>query len=130
MKTKFLFVILFACAAVAATSAQTDNQEDKRIRFKSGESSATVTGGVPRGETVSYILKGKKNQTMTVKVSSTESNAVFKIKNRTTGYFLPGAGEYDDASSWEGTLPSDGDYRIIVGSTRGGTEYTLIVTIH
>jgi hypothetical protein len=66
---------------------------------------------------------------MKVTISSIENNAVFKIKNRTTGYFLSNAGELDDASDWEGTLPMDGEYRIIVGSTRGGSEYTLFVEI-
>lgn len=123
-------MILFACACVSVTFAQTDNQDDKRIKFKKGESSATVTGALPRGETTGYVLKAKKDQVMTVKISSTENNAVFKIKNRETGYFLNNAGELDDATEWEGALPSDGEYRIIVGSTRGGAEYTLKVTIH
>jgi hypothetical protein len=125
-KLKFLIVLLFITVMAVNTSAQSD----KRIKFKRGESSATVSGGVPRGETKGYLAGASKNQTMIVSIASVESNAVFRIKDLKTGYFLPGAGEYDDATSWEGALPSDGDYRIIVGSTRGGTEYTLIVTIH
>ena len=125
-KIKILLALLVLCAAVINTSAQSD----KRIKFKRGESSATVSGGAPRGETVGYLVGASKNQTMIISVASVENNAVFQVKDLSTGYFLPGAGEYDDATSWEGTLPSEGDYRIIVGSTRGGTEYTLIVTIH
>lgn len=130
MQSGIFLILLFTCVSVTITFAQTDNQGEKRIKFKRGESSATVTGAVPRGETTGYILKAKKDQVMTVKITSTESNAVFKIKNRETGYFLNNAGEFDDAMEWEGALPSSGEYKIIVGSTRGGAEYTLIVTIH
>jgi hypothetical protein len=126
LKIKILFLLLIFCAAAINTSAQSD----KRIKFKRGESSATVSGGAPRGETAGYLVGASKNQTLIVSIASVENNAVFQIKDLNTGYFLPGAGEYDDASSWEGTIPSKGDYRIIVGSTRGGTEYTLIITIH
>ncbi len=130
MKTKILFVILFTCAAFTSISAQTDNSPDKKIKFKRGESSATIKGAAIRGEVINYILKAGKEQTMKVSIASVENNAVFQVKDLSTGYYLTNAGELDDATSWEGTLPSDGEYRIIVGSTRGGTEYTLIVTIH
>jgi hypothetical protein len=126
MKLKILIVFLFALVAVMNTSAQSD----KRIKFKKGESSATVSGGAPRGETSGYLVKASKDQTMIVSVASVENNAVIMIKDLSTGHLLNGAGDLDDATSWEGVLPSSGDYRIIVGSTRGGAEYTLIVTIH
>ena len=124
-KIKTLLILLFISIAVLSAEAQSDIV----IKFKKGESSASVSGGAPRGETSSYKLTAKKNQLMKVSISSTESNAVFKIKNLTTGYFLPNAGELDDASEWRGILPSSGDYRIIVGSTRGGTEFTVFVEI-
>jgi hypothetical protein len=126
LRIKILFILLIFCGAAINTSAQSD----KRIKFKRGESSATLSGGAPRGETAGYLVGASKNQTMIISIASVENNAVFQVKDLNTGYFLPGAGEYDDATSWEGILPSKGDYRIIVGSTRGGTEYTLIVTIH
>lgn len=126
LKLKIFIVLSF----IILTAVNSNAQSDKRIKFKRGESSATLSGGAPRGETAGYLVGASKNQTMIVSIASVENNAVFQIKDLNTGYFLPGAGEYDDASSWEGTLPSKGDYRIIVGSTRDGTEYTLIVTIH
>mgnify|MGYP006330794903 FL=1 len=66
---------------------------------------------------------------MVVTISSTEDNAVFRIKDRSSRYYLDGAGEIDDAMKWEGTLPSDGEYKIIIGGTRGNAEYTLTVSI-
>ena len=66
---------------------------------------------------------------MVVTIMSVEDNAVFQIINKKTGNYLPGAEDGTDIKRWEGYLPSTGDYKIIVGSTRGGTEYTLKVTI-
>jgi len=108
------------------TAAQVTN---KRIKFSKGESSATVEGAVIRGEEDSYLVGAKKNQLMVVTIMSLEDNTVFRIIDRTTGYYLDGAGEFDDAKRWEGSLPSGGDYKIIVGGTRGNAEYTLKVFI-
>lgn len=125
-KLNTLLVLLMIFAAAGINSQVND---DKRIKFKKGESSATVAGSVIRGEEDSYILNASKNQKMIVTLSSTEDNAVFRIKDRSSRYYLDGAGEIDDAKKWEGTLPSDGEYKIIIGGTRGNTEYTLMVFI-
>lgn len=125
-KLNILLVLLMIFAAAGINSQVND---DKRIKFKKGESSATVAGSVIRGEEDSYILNASKNQKMIVTLSSTEDNAVFRIKDRSSRYYLDGAGEIDDAKKWEGTLPSDGEYKIIIGGTRGNTEYTLMVFI-
>jgi len=66
---------------------------------------------------------------MIVTIMSIEDNAVFRIVDRETGYYLDGAGELDDSKRWEGSLPSKGDYEIIVGGTWGNAEYTLKVFI-
>lgn len=125
-KLNILLVLLMIFAAAGINSQVND---DKRIKFKKGESSATVAGSVIRGEEDSYILNASKNQKMIVTLSSTEDNAVFRIKDRSSRYYLDGAGEIDDAKKWEGTLPSDGEYKIIIGGTRGNTEYILMVFI-
>lgn len=119
-------LLLFIIVLISTVSSQVN---DKRIKFKKGESSATVEGAVIRGESDSYLVGAKKNQYMVVTVMSIEDNAVFQIVDRSTGYYLEGAGEIDDAKRWEGYLPSGGDYRIIVGGTRGNAEYTLKVFI-
>lgn len=123
-KINILLVLLFVLVSVTASQVN-----DKRIKFKKGESSATVEGAVIRGESNSYLVGAKKNQYMVVTVMSIEDNAVFQIVDLSTGYYLDGAGELDDAKRWEGNLPSGGDYRIIVGGTRGNAEYTLKVFI-
>lgn len=125
-KINIMLLLLFVFASVVSINAQVTN---KRIKFKSGESSATIEGGVIRGERDTYLVGANKNQTMIVTIMSIEDNAVFQIIDRETGYYLEGAGELDDAKRWEGSLPSKGDYEIIVGGTRGNAEYTLKVFV-
>jgi hypothetical protein len=40
------------------------------------------------------------------------------------------AGETDDATVWQGTLPVSGKYLIVVGGTRGNAAYKLKITIY
>lgn len=123
MKTlKILIPLLLLLVCVSIYSQE-------RIKFKRNDISATVQGGIARGETYYYLAGASKGQFMTVTIMSVEDNAVFQIINKSTGEYLSGAGEYDDAKRWEGVLPSTGDYKIVVGSARGGSEYTLQVVI-
>ena len=128
MKNLNVLLVLLMIFVLASVNSQVNNN-DKQIKFKKGESSATIAGSVIRGEENSYVLNANKNQKMVVTISSTEDNAVFRIKDRSSRYYLDGAGEIDDAMKWEGTLPSDGEYKIIIGGTRGNAEYTLTVSI-
>ncbi len=75
-----------------------------------------------------YVLGAKSGQRMTVKVTALENNAAFQIKGP-DGDYLEGAGEMDDATNLTVTLPRSGDYRIIVGGTRGNASYKLTVSI-
>lgn len=125
-KLNVLTALVFIIVLIINTGAQ---ETEKTLKFKKGESSAVVAGSLLRGEEISYILKANKDQNMVVTISSTENNAVFRIKDRTSRYYLDGAGEIDDAIKWQGSLPSDGEYKIIIGGTRGNTEYTLQVFI-
>ncbi len=125
-KLNILLALLIISVSVLNINAQVTN---KRIKFKKGESSATIEGGVIRGDRDTYLVGANKNQYMVVSIMSIENNAVFQILDRNSGYYLEGAGELDDAMRWEGKLLSEGDYEIIVGGTRGNAEYTLKVYI-
>lgn len=100
----------------------------KRIRFAKGKSSTTVSGAVVRGDRDTYILGARGGQTMTVRIKSVENNAVFQIKDP-DGAYIQNAGEGEDARSITVDLPFNGDYRIIVGGTRGNATYSLTVSI-
>lgn len=120
-----ILLMIFAFSFAVITSA---DGITKRVRFAKGKSSATLSGAVVRGDRDTYILGAKAGQMMTVKITSTERNAVFQIADP-NGEFLQDAGDGDDAMNWTGSLPESGNYRIIVGGTRGNATYKLTVSI-
>jgi len=100
----------------------------RRIDFQPGASSATVKDAVVRGTRDAYLLGAGQGQRMTVKITSLEENAVFDLESPPNQ-----AGNRQlmrqESVSWSGTLPSNGDYRIVVGSVRGNASYQLQVSI-
>jgi hypothetical protein len=100
----------------------------KRIRFAKGKNSATISGAVIRGDLDTYLVGARAGQRMTVRVTALEDNAAFTVKGP-NGEFLEGADEMDDATNVILPLPQNGDYRIIVGGTRGNATYRLTVSI-
>ncbi len=125
--TQRLLATLFICA-FAAGSIFADGVK-KKVRFAKGTSSATFSGAVIRGDRDRYYVGAKEGQTMTVNISSLEKNAVFQIYLEGEQQTLPGAGEEDDAMKWSGQLPSDGEYVIVVGGTRGNATYKLTISV-
>jgi len=102
----------------------------RKIRFKPGNKATLIKGATARGELVVYSLSAWADQKMFVKITSSDDNAVFQIYPGSEGKeALPGAEEGADARQWSGSLPVTGDYKIVVGSTRGGTSYQLYVTV-
>jgi hypothetical protein len=118
-----LFICIFACGSVLAQGVK------KKVRFTRGTSSTTIKGGVVRGDRDRYYVDAKAGQTMTVKITSLEKNAVFQIYYHGEEESLPGAGDGDDATNWSGELPIDNEYVIVVGGTRGNATYTLTISI-
>lgn len=100
----------------------------KRVRFARGKHSIALSNAVVRGDRDTYIVGARSGQRMSVRVTALEKNAAFQIETP-GGSFLEGAGEMDDATTFNGTLPESGDYRIVVGGTRGNASYRLTITI-
>jgi hypothetical protein len=100
----------------------------QNVVFPKGQSGTTIDGSIARGDQDTYVLRANAGQTMRVNVHAPENNAAVVIyqPNRKT---LPNAGEGDDANAWEGKLPAKGEYKIVVGAIRGGTEYSLTIEI-
>lgn len=118
-----------ALLAVAVHAPATPQQPERAIRFERGATSVVVPGALARGQLVRYRVRAREGQRMTVRVRSEENNAVFQLHGpRRTGP-LPGARDGDDARRWSGRLPASGEYRIVVGATRGGAEFDLHVSI-
>ena len=121
MKKICLILLLLLCLPAAAGVTE-------RVRFKPGTSGATIKGAVIRGERDTYILAAGAGQWIKIKIFSLEDNAVFELQNPDGSLeAMPGDGE--DTKFYQGPLPANGDYRIIVGGTRGNASYTLIVEI-
>jgi hypothetical protein len=118
-----LFICTFAAGSVFADGVK------KKVHFAKGTSSTTIKGGVIRGDRDRYYIGAKAGQTMTVKITSLEKNAVFQIYFAGEQESLPGAGDGDDAMKWSGQLPADNEYVIVVGGTRGNASYTLTISI-
>jgi hypothetical protein len=95
----------------------------RRIRFAQGASSAVVEDAVVRGTRDIYLLGAKAGQKMTVSITSLENNAVFDIITPNQKIIK------QEAMSWSSKLPANGDYRIVVGGTRGNATYKLQVEI-
>ncbi|HRI03736.1 MAG TPA: hypothetical protein PLL77_08340 [Pyrinomonadaceae bacterium] len=128
MKVRILLSVLLTVSVLSLAAVTSADGVTKRIRFAKGKHSATVSNSVVRGDRDTYIAGAGTGQTMTVKITSLEDNAVFQIE-APNGEFLDGAGETDDAMEFTGELPSKGDYKIIVGGTRGNATYKLTVMI-
>src|SRR5712692_3311034 len=122
-----LITAAFICA-LALSSVFAEGVR-KKVRFAKGASSTTIRGAVIRGDRDRYYVSAKKGQTMSVKITSRENNAVFQIYLSGEQQSLPGAGEGDDAMKWSGQLPAASEYVIIVGGTRGNATYTMSISI-
>lgn len=130
-KAKFAIAlkVLIAVALLVSVAAEPIAKGVKRrVKFPRGASGVTLKGSVVRGDRDEYLLGAGKGQTMTVKITSVEDNAVFQIY-APNGRALEGADEGEDAMEWNGTLPRAGDYRIVVGGTRGNASYSLSIEI-
>ena len=118
-----IFILALAFGSVSAQGVK------KKVRFAPGTSSTTIKGAVIRGEQDRYYVGAKAGQTMTVRITSLEKNAVFQIYFHGEEESLPGAGDEDDATNWSGKLPIDNEYVIVVGGTRGNATYSLTISI-
>ncbi len=121
MKRSLLTVLILLCHPAFAGVTE-------RVKFQPGASGATIKGSVIRGERDTYILGAGAGQWIKIKIYSLEDNAVFELKNP-DGSYEPMPGDGQDTKFYQGPLPSNGDYKIIVGGTRGNASYTLMVEI-
>ncbi len=128
MKLRIFATFLLMTSVLSLASITSADGVRKRLKFAKGRSAATVSGAVIRGDQDTYIIGARKGQTMRVKITSLENNAVFQIADA-NGSYLSDAGEGDDTTNWTGELRSSGDYEISVGGTRGNATYKLTVSI-
>ncbi|HEX8459547.1 MAG TPA: hypothetical protein VF656_19800 [Pyrinomonadaceae bacterium] len=122
-----MMVVLLTCAVVLST------EKKVRVKFPPGRTTVVLKGVAVGGEDagISYVLRARKGQRMTVHVSSPQKGrAAFSI-------YPPGGGPQvveggQDVADWDGTLPKSGDYSIHVypiGDDDSDTAFTLEVTV-
>jgi hypothetical protein len=105
------------------TEATAPSLKPVRVKFAAGASSTTIKNSVVRSDRNTYLLGAKSGQQMNLKITSLENNAVFDVVSP------DGKTVKQEATTWSGKLPANGDYQIIVGGTRGNATYELTVEI-
>ncbi len=108
----------------AADLVESANQvKETQVFFDSGKRATTVSNSVARGDRDVYLVGAQGGQTMTLLISSLENNAAFDVvapSNLILGTEL---------RKEEIFLPHTGDYKIIVGGTRGNATYDLAIGV-
>jgi hypothetical protein len=101
-----------------------DGNQTKVVKFGKGKTSRSYSSAVIRATSNTYILGASKGQNMSVRVSSTENNAVFRIVSP-SGNNIGGGTEEEGIKRYNGVLPASGKYKIIVTPTRGNATYNI-----
>lgn len=96
----------------------------RRVQFKRGASSATLQGKVSIALPDTYLVGARAGQVMTVALTAPRKSVRFLVSSPTTRSLVA-----DNARTWTGTLPEDGDYTIIVEADERGGTYTMTITI-
>lgn len=105
-----------------------------RVKFPPGRTTVILTGKTTGGPSesggmnpITYRLRARKGQYMTLHLTSPKKNAVF-------GVYAPGMELLDtgeNSMDWSGRLPKSGDYEIMVfpSDETTDTTFTLEVTV-
>ena len=126
--TVVLFVLCAGCVLAPSASQAKDM---KPVVFARGADNASFKGDIQGMDRDIYPVTAKAGQTLKVSVKNRLKLVLFHIQvPGKAEQYLPGAGEDDDATTWQGVLPTSGTYTILVGAMRGkDTTYTLDVQI-
>ncbi|MGK7940545.1 MAG: hypothetical protein AB4062_10435 [Crocosphaera sp.] len=132
---KFLILCLGLCLlfsnmnpipikAQPSTTIIAQSDSTRRIQFSKGEISTTVQDAVIRGTRNIYLLGANQSQIMTISLTSLENNAVFDLVSPNNTIIKK------EVTQTNVVLPTKGDYKIIVGGTRGNANYNLYFEIY
>jgi hypothetical protein len=119
----------------------------REVHFGSGQSSATESGALVRGDNDYWSFSAKGGQHADITVTSLEDNASFvlyqppaTVSHSDDGIDIDGTVmQGGDATNppldpgsqkhWAGALPATGTYYVWVGGDRGNATYELAVSI-
>lgn len=125
--TFFAVTILFLAAG--AVLAQTDSVKKKRL-----SNSAMVEGSVGGESHDSYVIRIRKNRTLSVQISwqgRGDHRAHFVVSKSADFYegdLTEGGRETYDGKNWTGKVPATGDYYIYV-TAHPDAQYKLKVSV-
>lgn len=131
-----LTLLLLLAAPASALAAGCERPAP--LRFAPGSVGAVVEGSVPRGQPDCWTLNARAGQLMEARITSAENSAVLALyppgwrlrRDRVGEGAIEGkAMTGGDATGTRLTLPSSGDYLLVVGTTRGGANYRLGVAV-
>ncbi len=120
-----LCAVALTLALMFALSAQAGI--NRSVLLCLGRRAVTINSAVLRGERNRYTVRGRAEEKLSVRITAREHNAAFQII-APSGQALPHAGNGDDATRWQGSLPLTGVYTVVVGGTRGNAAYTLTLS--
>lgn len=121
-------LVLIPLLAIAASA------KPIRVKFPPGRTTVVLKGRTTGGpsesggmDPISYVLRARRGQRMTVHLTSAKRNAIFSVY--APGYDLIDAAT--NATDWTGTLRKNGDYEIIVfpEDEATNTNFTIEITI-
>lgn len=105
-----------------------------KVEFAKGTSSKTIKGQIKGNETIDYVVRAARGQSMKVTMTTKNSASYFNViaPNETDVAIFVGSTSGD---TYEGELPSSGDYKIRVYLMRSAARrqetasYTLNISV-
>lgn len=130
MKLKIAFLLLAFCALSVSVFAQQASRNIE-VKFRKGATSRTYSDNISRSVNT-YFLRARRGQTLTVRITSPDSNARFHV-----GKISPGSRDEsdikfiaaDDLTDYKFKINTDDEIAIPVGAVRNGSSYKLTITI-
>jgi hypothetical protein len=93
----------------------------KRVQFKPGASSATISGTIKGDQTIDYLVNAKQGQSMNVSLATKHGATYFNIlapHETEVAYFIGNT----SGNQFEGTVPASGDQKIRVYMMRSAAR--------
>ncbi|MBK8150789.1 MAG: hypothetical protein IPK58_21955 [Acidobacteria bacterium] len=122
-------LIIFLSFSAAGVFAQ--KAEPMRIKFAKGKSSATITNTLSNDEEMDLVFSAKKDQSVSLKVSSKPKGNFFDFTLGGDGFDLET--EMDSYSEYAFRAPETGDYLVTVRKrpteTAPTAKFYLVLTI-
>jgi hypothetical protein len=104
-------------------SAPPIQESTERVNFAKGSSTGTVQDTIAPSQLKHYLLQCGGGQSMTVRSQNSAVNVRIVAPDGSTIGRIPSG-----SSSWQGTLPSDGDYSVDVSSP-GNASFSIQVEV-